>query len=154
MKRPSRPVLILIGGILVAGLLLVRVMPRRAPRPLTAAYAEPTIRAPAVMGSFYPAQTSVLRADVERYIREADVSAASGDLIALIVPHAGYVYSAPVAAHAYRLIQNRHYDTVAVIGPGHRVSIQSSPRLVMQCITRFRLPETTRRAHALASGPA
>jgi deoxyribonuclease V len=40
------------------------------------------------------------------------------------------------------------------ISPGHRVSIQSSPRLVMQCITRFRLPETTRRAHALASGPA
>lgn len=38
------------------------------------------------------------------------------------------------------------------ISPGHRVSIPSSPELVMKCITRWRLPETTRQAHTLASG--
>ena len=38
------------------------------------------------------------------------------------------------------------------ISPGHRVSIASAHRLVMQCITRYRLPETTRYAHRLASG--
>ncbi|VGO21379.1 deoxyribonuclease V [Pontiella sulfatireligans] len=37
------------------------------------------------------------------------------------------------------------------ISPGHRVSIKSSHELVMKCVTRYRLPETTRRAHKLAS---
>jgi AmmeMemoRadiSam system protein B/AmmeMemoRadiSam system protein A len=126
MKRPSRPILILIGGLLVAGVIAVRCVPRGAARSLTSVHAEPTVRAPAVMGSFYPAQTSVLRSDVERYLREADEPTPSGDLVALIVPHAGYPYSAPVAAHAYRLLAGRHFDTVAVIGPGHRVPIQGA----------------------------
>lgn len=38
------------------------------------------------------------------------------------------------------------------ISPGHRVSMQRSPELVMKCVTRWRLPETTRHAHKLASG--
>ena len=38
------------------------------------------------------------------------------------------------------------------ISPGHRVSIRSSHELVMKCVTRYRLPETTRWAHRLASG--
>lgn len=37
------------------------------------------------------------------------------------------------------------------ISPGHRVSIETAPQLVMKCITRFKLPETTRLAHKLAS---
>ena len=38
------------------------------------------------------------------------------------------------------------------ISPGHRVSINTARRLVMQCVTKYRLPETTRWAHKLASG--
>jgi AmmeMemoRadiSam system protein B/AmmeMemoRadiSam system protein A len=126
MKRPSRPILILIGSLLVSGIILVRLLPRGSARSFTSAHAEPTVRAPAVMGSFYPAQTSVLRSDVERYLEKADGPTASGDLVALIVPHAGYPYSAPVAAYAYRLLAGRHFDTVAVIGPGHRVPVQGA----------------------------
>jgi deoxyribonuclease V len=37
------------------------------------------------------------------------------------------------------------------ISPGHRVSINTAHRLVMQCVTKYRLPETTRHAHRLAS---
>lgn len=40
--------------------------------------------------------------------------------LALVSPHAGYVYSGPIAAHAYRAVQGRAYDTVVVIGPSHR----------------------------------
>jgi len=40
------------------------------------------------------------------------------------------------------------------ISPGHRVSIDSAREWVMACLTRYRLPETTRWAHRLASGPA
>lgn len=38
------------------------------------------------------------------------------------------------------------------ISPGHRVSLESAHELVMKCVTRWRLPETTRHAHKLASG--
>lgn len=38
------------------------------------------------------------------------------------------------------------------ISPGHRVSIDTAHQLVMKCVTRYRLPETTRHAHRLASG--
>ena len=38
------------------------------------------------------------------------------------------------------------------ISPGHRVSIETAHRFVMQCVTKYRLPETTRHAHKLASG--
>lgn len=38
------------------------------------------------------------------------------------------------------------------ISPGHRVSLESAIQLVMSCVTRFKLPETTRQAHKLASG--
>jgi deoxyribonuclease V len=38
------------------------------------------------------------------------------------------------------------------ISPGHRVGIDTAHRLVMKCVTRYRLPETTRQAHQLASG--
>jgi deoxyribonuclease V len=39
------------------------------------------------------------------------------------------------------------------ISPGHRVSLASAREWVMRCLTRYRLPETTRWAHRLASGP-
>ena len=45
---------------------------------------------------------------------------AQGRIVAAIVPHAGYVYSGPVAAHAYAALKGSHFDTVVVIGPSHR----------------------------------
>jgi len=123
MKRPSLPILILIAGLLVSGVILVRVLPRGTARALTSAHAEPSVRAPAVTGAFYPSDPQQLLGEVRSYLDRADVQTAAGELVALIVPHAGYVYSAPVAAYAYRLLQGRSYDTVAVIGPSHRVPV-------------------------------
>ncbi len=40
--------------------------------------------------------------------------------LALVSPHAGYIYSGPIAAHAYRAVLGQVYDTVVVIGPSHR----------------------------------
>ncbi len=40
------------------------------------------------------------------------------------------------------------------VSPGHRISIATAEELVLRCTTRYRLPETTRQAHRLASGPA
>jgi hypothetical protein len=44
------------------------------------------------------------------------------EVVGLIAPHAGYIYSGQVAANAYKLIRGINYDTVIVIGPSHRVA--------------------------------
>jgi AmmeMemoRadiSam system protein B len=45
----------------------------------------------------------------------------SGDLVALVAPHAGLMYSGPVAAHAYHLLQGRTFDVAVLVGPSHYV---------------------------------
>jgi len=82
------------------------------------------IREPAVAGSFYPGEAGQLDRAVASLLRDAH--AASGPAPkALIVPHAGYIYSGPVAASAYARLgayRNR-YRRVVLIGPGHRVPV-------------------------------
>jgi hypothetical protein len=57
--------------------------------------------------------------------------------LAVVSPHAGYVYSGPIAAHAYRAVQGRTYDTVVVIGPSHRDAFTG---LSVYDTTRFDTP--------------
>lgn len=78
-------------------------------------------RPPAVAGQFYPKDPKTLRADIKKYLAQARPSAATTPK-ALIVPHAGYIYSGPVAASAYRTLQGRKGITrVVLLGPAHRV---------------------------------
>ena len=79
-------------------------------------------RRPAVAGAFYPADPVELREMVDRYLKEAETDAEVPK--AIIVPHAGYIYSGPVAASAYaRLKKARNrISRVVLIGPSHRVA--------------------------------
>lgn len=77
------------------------------------------VRGPVVAGSFYPADPRVLRASVRRMLDVAKSPHTGGDLRALIVPHAGHVYSGPVAATAYALLDGMELDRVVLIGPSH-----------------------------------
>lgn len=86
----------------------------------TVAAAEPKVRKPAVAGAFYPADREKLQESVNSFLEEADGEPLEGEIAGLISPHAGYVYSGPVAAHAYRQLRGRNYDTVVLIGPCHR----------------------------------
>lgn len=76
-------------------------------------------RPPAVAGRFYPDDPEELRELVERLIDRATPPAVPGRLIGLIVPHAGYQFSAPVAAYAYKLVAGLRFDAVVVLGPSH-----------------------------------
>lgn len=78
------------------------------------------IRKPAVAGTWYPGSAAALSAAVERHLRGA-TQTVDGDLVALIAPHAGLVYSGPVAAHAYNLLRGRAFDLAVLIGPSHFV---------------------------------
>jgi AmmeMemoRadiSam system protein B len=81
------------------------------------------VRKAAVAGTWYPGTSAALSAAVDLHLAAAtrDVE---GDVLALIAPHAGLMYSGPVAAHAYRLLRNRAFDVVALVGPSHFVSFQ------------------------------
>src|SRR5262245_14914090 len=85
------------------------------------------VRSPAVAGSFYPADPQELAAAVRRYLAAAaSVQATLPPPKALIAPHAGYIYSGPVAASAYaRLAVARDtIQRVVLIGPAHYVPIR------------------------------
>jgi AmmeMemoRadiSam system protein B len=82
------------------------------------------IKPPAVAGLFYPAQADALRQELARYLRQASPPASDAIPRALIVPHAGYPYSGPVAASAYRLLQAHpeQFQRVLLLGPAHRLA--------------------------------
>ena len=81
-------------------------------------------REPAVAGMFYPADPAVLGGMVDEYLREAKTTGPAPK--AIIVPHAGYVYSGPIAATAYARLQQAKdkIKRVVVLGPTHRVAIR------------------------------
>jgi AmmeMemoRadiSam system protein B len=83
------------------------------------------VRRPAVAGTFYSADEARLRAYVEAILREAATGEARPVPKAVIAPHAGYVYSGPVAGSAYaRLLDARGRVTrVVLLGPAHRVPV-------------------------------
>jgi AmmeMemoRadiSam system protein B len=84
-------------------------------------------RPPAVAGSFYPADADELRRQLEGFLATAREGTAAGDVgvpRALIGPHAGTVYSGPVAASGYvRVARGRGMlRRVLLLGPAHRVA--------------------------------
>jgi AmmeMemoRadiSam system protein B/AmmeMemoRadiSam system protein A len=77
------------------------------------------IREPAVAGAFYPGQPEILRRDLSKYFENAKREKLEGEVIALISPHAGYMYSGQVAAHAYKLVEGKNFESVVVVAPSH-----------------------------------
>ena len=78
------------------------------------------VRTPVVAGTFYPGSPGTLRDQVDRLLSEAPDLDVDGEIVALVSPHAGYVYSGATAATAYRQIQGHDYDAIVVIAPSHR----------------------------------
>ena len=81
------------------------------------------VRPAAVAGRFYPSDPAVLRADIDAMLAAApDVRGPPPR--ALIVPHAGYVYSGPIAATAYKHLIGMHPRRVVLLGPAHTVALR------------------------------
>src|SRR4051812_10409835 len=78
------------------------------------------IRPSPIAGTWYPGAAAALAKAVDAQLEVAD-SELSGDVVALIAPHAGLMYSGPVAAHAYRLLRTRTFDVAVLVGPSHFV---------------------------------
>ncbi|MBD3789152.1 MAG: AmmeMemoRadiSam system protein B [Campylobacterales bacterium] len=83
-------------------------------------------RQTAVRGQFYPYDANDIKAMFDHYNRILDGHLKDKTLFhqnarAIIVPHAGYIYSAFTANMAFRVLENTHAKRVVVIGPSHRV---------------------------------
>jgi AmmeMemoRadiSam system protein B len=78
-----------------------------------------TVRPPAHAGSFYEADPQELRRHIHHHLRAVNEIPKVGKIHGIVAPHAGYVFSGPPAAHAYRVIAGRDYRRVAVIAPSH-----------------------------------
>jgi MEMO1 family protein len=97
-------------------------------------------RPPAMAGMFYPADPAALRRDLQHYL--AQVPAAATDAPApkaLIAPHAGYVYSGPIAAQAYARLRPLAgtIRRVVLLGPVHRVAVRG---LAVPSVAAFDTP--------------
>lgn len=89
---------------------------------------EPTVQVlgPAVAGTWYPADGDALDRQVAGYLRAAKLPEDDRAPIALIEPHAGFVYSGQVAAHGFRLLEGRAFERVIVLGPSHYASFRGA----------------------------
>ena len=76
------------------------------------------VRLPAVAGAFYPANAVELTTMVDGFLAAAKVPAVN-EPVALVVPHAGYIYSGAVAAHSYAVLRGRKISRVVLIAPSH-----------------------------------
>jgi AmmeMemoRadiSam system protein B len=83
------------------------------------------VRAPAVAGTFYPGTRRELEGAVRGYLAQTRAEQGSAPK-ALIAPHAGYVYSGPIAASAYALLApvRERIERVVLLGPAHRVFVR------------------------------
>ncbi|MGE3317521.1 MAG: AmmeMemoRadiSam system protein B [Planctomycetaceae bacterium] len=97
----------------------------------------PNIRPAAVAGRFYPDEADVLRRQIEELIRDARRCEARPK--GIIVPHAGYVYSGPVAATGYAALASRRDEIrrVVLLGPSHFVRVRG---LAVPTVDSFATP--------------
>jgi len=81
------------------------------------------VRPAALAGSWYPGDPETLKAEVDALLDATEMpkDLAPDKIAALVVPHAGMVYSGATAASAFRLVKGQSYDRVVVLAPSHRV---------------------------------
>jgi AmmeMemoRadiSam system protein B len=80
-------------------------------------------RKPAVAGQFYPSDAQTLERAVEQYLGLSEAKPEPDRVVALVAPHAGYVYSGPAAGFAYSSVREKKCKRVILLGTSHRYTI-------------------------------
>ncbi len=83
-------------------------------------------RKPVVAGAFYPSNVKELQKMIKEYLDAADDFADAEKAFAVISPHAGYIFSGPVAAYSYKVVQKVKPDVVIVLALSHRARFQGA----------------------------
>lgn len=87
---------------------------------LSKVYAIPEIRPDILAGTWYPGEKKELIGMIRKFLSDAKVSPIEKAIKAIIVPHAGYIYSGGVAAYAFKTIRDKNIKRIIMIGPCHR----------------------------------
>ena len=77
------------------------------------------IRLPAVADAFYPEDPKELKLTIQNFFQNVKLPKIEGDILGLIVPHAGYYFSGQTAAFAFKAISQKEVETVVLIGDSH-----------------------------------
>jgi AmmeMemoRadiSam system protein B len=77
------------------------------------------VRPSPIAGRWYEGDPKALARSVDAYLDNAQLPDLEGEVVAVIAPHAGHVYSGPVAGYAFAAVRGRTPDVVAVIAPMH-----------------------------------
>lgn len=81
---------------------------------------------PSVAGTFYPSDKNTLKESVEGFLSKAEDKPHSGRVMAIISPHAGYIFSGQVAAYGYKNLKGSSIKKVILIGPSHQVGFSGA----------------------------
>lgn len=79
----------------------------------------PAIRPSPIAGTWYEGEAGALARQVDAYLEHAQLPPLEGEVIAVVAPHAGHVYSGAVAGYAFAAVRGFHFDLVAVVSPMH-----------------------------------
>jgi hypothetical protein len=72
-------------------------------------------------GTWYEGNPAALARAVDQYLDQAELPELPGEVVAVIAPHAGHIYSGPVAGYAFATVRGKSPDLVAVLSPMHQV---------------------------------
>jgi len=82
------------------------------------------VRPSPIAGAWYEGDPQRLARAVDGYLDAANIPALAGDVLAVISPHAGHIYSGVVAGYAFAPLRGKSFDLVAVISPFHQMAVQ------------------------------
>ena len=85
-----------------------------------------TYRPATVAGSFYPDDPDELKDWIKQFLARGESSDTSQNILGLVVPHAGYVYSGWIAGQAFKRVEGRKYDAIIIISPSHTQAFKGS----------------------------
>lgn len=115
-----------LGVVLVAAAVALGITLKKTPREQSDALSKATkIRKPAVAGLFYPADKTALSRMVGDFLAEVDASPLK-NVRGLVSPHAGYEFSGPIAAHAYKQLVGSNVRTAIVMAPSHYAAFRGA----------------------------
>ena len=80
--------------------------------------ADTDVREPVVAGKFYPASAPKLKLAIEKFLQDA-IPAKAKSPVAIIVPHAGYIFSGQICADGFKQTSKEQYDVVVILGTNH-----------------------------------
>ena len=95
------------------------------------------VRNPIFAGTFYPGNARQLGQQIESFLAHVEPTTIKGEIVGLISPHAGYVYSGQTAAYAYAQVREASFDTVVVLSPLHRLPLG---RFVITSASEYKTP--------------